>query len=122
MAGSLASLWTSVYYRLVKSPPPLLITDRKVVQHIEEAHSLPRDNIQRAQQKMKEYYDRDASPVTYEIGQRVWVYTPKIRRCLSKKLSHNWHGPPALWWLALRRRLTTSSAPLTTAASLPLFM
>ena len=68
----------------------------KVVQHIEEAHRLSRDNIQRAQQKMKEYYDRDASPITYEIGQRVWVYTPKNRRGLSKKLSHNWHGPYTL--------------------------
>lgn len=42
---------------------------------------------------MKEFYDRDSSPVTYEIGQKVWVYTPKNRRGLSKKLSHHWHGP-----------------------------
>ena len=49
----------------------------KIVQHIEEAHRLAKENIQCAQQKMKEYYDHDSSPVTYEIGQSVWVYMPK---------------------------------------------
>ena len=40
-----------------------------------------RENIQRSQQEMKDYYDRNASQLIFEIGQRVWVYTPrKIKR------------------------------------------
>ena len=29
----------------------------------------------------------------FEVGQCVWVYTPKINKGLSKKLLHNWFGP-----------------------------
>ena len=38
---------------------------------------------------MKEYHDHDASQPLFEIGQRVWVYTPKTK----KKLLYNWFGP-----------------------------
>ena len=30
---------------------------------------------------------------TFEVGQRVWVYTPKTKKGLSKKLLHKWFGP-----------------------------
>ena len=36
-----------------------------------------RENIQRSQQEMKDYYDRNASQLIFEIGQRVWVYTTR---------------------------------------------
>ena len=42
--------------------------------------NLARENIQSSQQKMKEYYDRNTSQPIFEIGQSVWVYTPKQRR------------------------------------------
>ena len=45
----------------------------RIVQHIEEAHKLAKENLQRSQQKMKEYYDRTASPVSYDIGEKCWV-------------------------------------------------
>ena len=60
---------------------------------IELAQNLARENIQRSEQKMKEYYDRNASQPLFEIGQRVWVYTPKTKKGLSKKLLYNWFGP-----------------------------
>jgi len=44
---------------------------------VELAQNLARENIQRSQQKMKEYYDRNASQPLFEIGQRVWIYTQK---------------------------------------------
>ena len=49
--------------------------------------NLARESIQRSQQKMKEYYDRNASQPLFEIGQRVWVYTPKKKKGLLKKKS-----------------------------------
>ena len=39
---------------------------------------------------MKEYYDRNASQPLFEIGQRVWIYTQKTKKGISKKLLHNW--------------------------------
>ena len=45
---------------------------------------------------MKEYYDLNASQPPFETGQRVWVYTPKTIKGLSKKLLCNWFGP---YWI-----------------------
>ena len=63
-----------------------------IVEKVELAQNLARENIQHSQQKMKEYYDHNASQPLLEVGQRVWVYTPKTKG-LSKKLLYNWFGP-----------------------------
>ena len=47
---------------------------KRVVEKAELAQNLARENIQRSQQTMKEYYDRNASQPLFEIAQRVWVY------------------------------------------------
>lgn len=54
---------------------------------------LPKKNIQRAQQRIKDYHDLHAVPVRFQVSDSVWVYTPRNRKGLSKKLAHNWHGP-----------------------------
>lgn len=38
-------------------------------------------------------HDRFSEPTRFQLGDRVWIYTPRVRRGLSKKLAHNWHGP-----------------------------
>ena len=48
---------------------------------------------QRAQQEMKDYYDQKAKEPVFELVQRVWVYTPRTRKGLSKKLMHNLLDP-----------------------------
>ena len=65
----------------------------RIVQNLEDAKRIIQSNTQLAQQRMKEQYDKSAGPVPFEIGMKVWVYTPKSRKGLSKKLSHNYHGP-----------------------------
>ena len=65
----------------------------RVVENIEIAHRIAKENIQRAQQRMKDYHDLHAVPVKYQVGEQVWVYTPRNRKGLSKKLAHNYHGP-----------------------------
>ena len=52
-----------------------------------------RDNIRRAQQNMKKIYDRSAREPKFMVGDRVWVYNPKTKKGLSRKLTHQWHGP-----------------------------
>ena len=65
----------------------------RIVQNLEHAQHLISANTQLAQQKMKEQYDRTSKPVPFYIGCKVWVYTPKSKKGLSKKLMHNYHGP-----------------------------
>lgn len=49
----------------------------RVVENIEIARRIAAQNIQRAQQKMKDLHDRFAEPTLFQLGERVWVYTPK---------------------------------------------
>ena len=42
---------------------------------------------------MKDQYDRSARDPKFMLGDRVWVYTPKTQKGLSRKLMHHWHGP-----------------------------
>ena len=66
---------------------------KRVVEKVELAQNIARENLQLSQQKMKEYYDRNTKQPVFEVGQRVWVYTPKTKKGLSNKLLHNWFGP-----------------------------
>ena len=65
----------------------------RIVQNLEEAQRLIQSNTQLAQQRMKQQYDKTFGPVPFDVGNKVWVYTPKSRKGLSKKFSHNFHGP-----------------------------
>ena len=44
------------------------------------AQNLARENLQRAQQKMKDYYDQSAKESISVVGQRVRVYTPRTKK------------------------------------------
>ena len=61
----------------------------RVVEHIEIARRISAQNIQRAQQRMKDLHDHFAAPTQFQLGDRVWVYCPKNRKGVSRK--H--HGP-----------------------------
>ena len=66
---------------------------KRIVEKLELAQNLARENLQRAQQKMKDYYDQGAKEPIFVVGQRVWVYTPRTKKGLSRKLLHSWLGP-----------------------------
>ena len=65
----------------------------RIVSNLEEAQAAIQSNTQLAQQRMKEQYDKTSCPVQFTVGSKVWVYTPKTRKGLSRKLTHNFHGP-----------------------------
>ena len=65
----------------------------QLVRQMELTHRVAAEQTQLSQQKMKSLYDRKANPYPYQIGDRVWIYTPKHKTGLSKKLLHCWHGP-----------------------------
>ena len=64
-----------------------------IVENVELSQNLARENTQRAQQRMKDCYDRNAKDPEFEVGEKVWFYTPRTEKGLSKKLLHNWLGP-----------------------------
>ena len=66
---------------------------QRVVQEVSEAQSSIQQGIQKTQQCMKDYYDKKVTTSTFDIGDKVWVYSPKHKIGLIKKLLHNWHGP-----------------------------
>lgn len=65
----------------------------RIVRQIETSQSIARSNIARAQQLMKLQYDKNSADAPFEVGQRVWIYMPKVKRGLSKKLLSKWNGP-----------------------------
>ena len=63
----------------------------RILTNLENAQRIVSSKTQLAQQKLKEYYNRN-SQIVYDIGDKVWVFTPKSKKGLSKKLLHNYHG------------------------------
>ena len=53
---------------------------KRIVEKVKLAQNIAKENIPHSQQKMKEYYDRKAKIPTFEVGQRVWVFTPKTKK------------------------------------------
>ena len=72
---------------------PIAEHRKRIVQQIKRSQNVARENIQKAQQKMKIYYDQTAREPQFEVAQRVWVYTLRVKQGLSKKRLHLWFGP-----------------------------
>lgn len=70
----------------------------QVNEHLETAQEVARANIQLAQQQMQLlFYDQSSNFPEYDLGQQVWVYSPKTKRGLRKTLRHLWHGPMRIY-------------------------
>lgn len=61
-----------------------------IKQRLQEAFSLVKNNIQKAQQRQKEYHGRKSKENYFSEGDKVWLFTPSTTPGLSPKLSHNW--------------------------------
>ena len=89
-----------------------------VVKHLETAQEVACANIQCAQQHMKLFYEQGSNFPEYDLGQQVWVFSPKTKRGLSKKLRHIWHGPMCIYKtfspVTYKVKLTTNSPIATT--------
>ena len=94
MGANLASPWMLVFLLRPESLSPSIAEHRaRIVRQLEEAQELAKANTQLAQPKMKLLYDRSATATTFEPGEKVWIFTPKTRKGLSRRLLFNWHGP-----------------------------
>ena len=61
---------------------------QKLVTNLNSAYQIVCENTQRTQQKMKDYHDQNATKPSFQPGERVWVYTPQLKKGLAKKLLH----------------------------------
>jgi hypothetical protein len=64
-----------------------------MITRVEHAREVARENIEVHQQKYKVHYDKRAKEPNYKVGDKVWVYQPKVNKGQSRKLAHLWHGP-----------------------------
>ena len=58
-----------------------------------KAKKIALENIQKAQTKQKEFYDRQAGNPQYKLGERVMVYMPGDVTGKNWKLARPYHGP-----------------------------
>nr|CAD7430948.1 unnamed protein product [Timema monikensis] len=65
------------------------------------AYEQVRKNLKVGQERQKDVYDRRCSGKAYEVGDKVWLYTPAIREGLTPKLYKPWQGP-----YVVRKRLS----------------
>jgi len=65
----------------------------QLLDNINEAQQVAQTYLERQRQRQIEYYNDRRREVSYEPGQKVWLYTPNLKKGLSKKLLHPWHGP-----------------------------
>ena len=84
---------------LFGSPPTMLLRDPSVSeeyahllrQGMENAHAYARDNICRAVRRQRRLYHQQAKQ--FEVGDRVWLFSPRAVPDLSRKLTTYWTGP-----------------------------
>jgi hypothetical protein len=57
------------------------------------AYNIAHYHTVKEQEKQKRNYDKKRTVTEYKIGDQVWVFTPRVKEGLSKKLATLWHGP-----------------------------
>ena len=72
--------------------PSVATHHERIITNLQRAQAITHKNTQRVQQAMKSQYDKNAKEANFQIGDRVWVYTLQLKKGLSKKLLHFWHG------------------------------
>lgn len=64
-----------------------------ILSGFELTQQIVKENTLKAQTKYKTQYDKTASNYTFVVGQKVWVYFPKLKQGVSAKLQRRWQGP-----------------------------
>lgn len=66
---------------------------KEIIEKLEVYQTVAKENIRRARDKMQKHYDKNAKHPDFESGDHVWIYAPYLKKKLTKKLLHLWHGP-----------------------------
>jgi len=66
---------------------------RQILDNVEIARKIAKENMLRAQQTYKLQYDKNTKEPKFIVGQRVWLYCVKVPPGHSTKLIKKWTGP-----------------------------
>eukprot|EP00795_Rhopilema_esculentum_P009287 gene9287-16984_t len=66
---------------------------QEVIRRTQEARYVAQQSIERAQFNQATNYDKNAKEVEFNVGDRIWLYTPQVKQGLTSKLAHLWNGP-----------------------------
>ena len=72
------------------STDPWVYRQQKIQQ---EAYALARENLQCHAERNKDFYDVRVKPAEFQVGQWVYMYTPRRRQNLSPKWMLSYEGP-----------------------------
>ncbi len=64
-----------------------------ITQALQQAWQLAQEHLVQAQARQKHYYDRTVRNYEFSVGDRVWLYTPAVKKGKTPKLSRFWKGP-----------------------------
>jgi len=64
-----------------------------IIDHVQQARIIAKDNIHKAQQQYAKYVDEKHRTATYNIGDQVLLRRHVIKKGLSSKLFHHFFGP-----------------------------
>ena len=70
-----------------------------VKQKLEKAYTLVRSNLESAQKRQKDYYDRLSNGNRYNVGTKVWLFSPAVGKQVHPKFHRPWTGP----WIVQKR-------------------
>jgi hypothetical protein len=66
---------------------------RESKERFQKSYEMARETTGKSTQRYKEYYDAKANGKPFEIGDRVWLHVPYVKKGKSLKLSRPWTGP-----------------------------
>ena len=52
-----------------------------------------KSHLDKAHERSKKRYDKDARGETFAVGDQLWLYVPAVKRGRMKKLASFWRGP-----------------------------
>ncbi len=65
----------------------------KLKKRFKRTYELTRANTKKASERYKDYYDAKAEDKTYNVGDKVWLHVPFVKKGKNVKLSQPWQGP-----------------------------
>ena len=60
---------------------------------LQDIHQAARDALSDAYERHRISYDERHEPLAFTPGEQVWLFSPAVRKGLSKKLNRPWQGP-----------------------------
>ena len=67
------------------------LQDRKII--FEDTYTQARVSLDKSHLNQKKNYDKKRSAIEFNVGDKIWLYTPKTKVGLSKKFHRHWDGP-----------------------------